>query len=61
MTIEDPNTWPQWLTPEECALILRLSLSTIRSLTQSQKLRARRFGKRVRVMKSELMRFTDER
>ena len=61
MTIEDQTTWPTWLTCEECALILRLSLSTIRTLTQSQKLRSRKFGKRVRVLKSELLRFTNER
>jgi len=57
----DSSTWPEWLTPEECASVLRLSMSTIRFLTQSAKLRSRKFGRRVRVRKTDLLSFVESR
>ena len=53
------ETWPCLLTTEECAYILRLSLNTIRTLTQSGKLRARRFGKQLRIRKEDLLTLTN--
>jgi excisionase family DNA binding protein len=57
----DSSTWPEWLTPEECAQVLRLSMSTIRFLTQSAKIKSRKFGRRVRVRKSDLLSFVESR
>jgi excisionase family DNA binding protein len=39
---------------------MRLAVSTIRGLTQSGRLRSRRFGRQVRVSKAALLAFLDE-
>lgn len=57
----DSSTWPEWLAPEEVAAVLRLSLSTVRFLTQSAKLKSRKFGRRVRVRKTDLLSYVDSR
>jgi len=57
----DNSTWPEWMSPEEVAQALRLSMSTVRFLTQSGKLRSRKFGRRVRVRKTDLLSYAEMR
>ena len=53
----DPATWPAFLSLEEVAAVLRLALGTVRQLTQEKKLKARRFGRQLRVCKADLLTF----
>jgi len=57
----DPGTWPAWLSLPEVCQILRLALGTVRQLTQERKLKARRFGRQLRVHRDELTNFTANR
>jgi len=52
-----PETWPLWLNAEEVCAVLRLSLSTVRSLHLCGKLRGRKFGKRVRWHRDSVTQF----
>lgn len=56
----DSSTWPAWITPVEATAILRLSLSTIRWLLASGKLRSRKFGKQRRIPKEALLDFVEQ-
>ncbi len=56
---KNADTWPLWLSIPEAAAVLRLSISTIRGLTQARKLRSRRFGRQLRIHKSDLLAFTN--
>lgn len=51
----DPETWPIWLSVPEAALVLRLSISTLRQLCQSGKLPFRRFGRQVRIRREDIL------
>ncbi len=50
-----PESWPAWLNVEELAAVLRLSISTCRYLHASGKLRGRKFGKRVRWNRDQVL------
>ena len=56
----DSDSWPVWLTVPETAAVMRLAVSTIRGLTQSSRLRSRRFGRQIRVSKAALLAYLDE-
>jgi excisionase family DNA binding protein len=56
---KNPDTWPMWLSAPEICIVLRLSMSTVRQLLQSRKLRSRRFGKQLRVHKADMLAFTN--
>jgi len=56
---KNPDTWPLWISVPEVAAILRLSMSTVRQLLQSRKLRSRRFGRQLRVHRADLLAFTN--
>ncbi len=57
----DSQTWPAWITPMEATAILRLSLSTVRWLMVSGKLRSRKFGKQRRIPKEALLDFVEQK
>lgn len=50
-----PESWPLWMNVGEVAAVLRLSLSTIRFLHASGKLRGRKFGHQVRWQRDQVM------
>lgn len=45
---------PDWLTPEEVRVFLGLGRATVYELIRSNKIPARRFGRRIRVPKDSL-------
>ncbi len=57
LDLADEGSWPIWLTCQEVAEVLRLNLSTVRLMYQSGRLRARKFGKQVRIHKADLHEF----
>ncbi|MBU1510723.1 helix-turn-helix domain-containing protein [Myxococcota bacterium] len=60
LNTNDASTWPSWLTLAEVALILRLSMSTLRWLVSSGKLKSRKFGRQRRVHKDVLTAYQSE-
>lgn len=57
MNITDPSTWPIWLTLTEVAAVLRLSERTIAAIHLSGKLPGRRFGKRLRWHRDQVLKY----
>jgi excisionase family DNA binding protein len=55
-----PESWPMWLDVNEVSQILRLSVSTLRYLNASGKMRGRKFGRRVRWRRDQILALTPE-
>lgn len=51
---------PDWCTPEEVRVFLGLGRATVYELIRSNKISARRFGRRIRVPKDSLRPSTQE-
>lgn len=60
LDLSRPESWPLWLDVAEVAQVLRLSVSTLRYLHSSGKLRGRKFGRRVRWHRDVILASTND-
>lgn len=60
INLNDPETWPQAMTSQEVAQVLRTTPRTVLTMIHTGKLRGQLVGKSWRVGKSTLLKYLEE-